>query len=59
VQPEDIQRIAKEFLKPDALSIVLVGDASVFESQLKALGFAEFERIPIGQLDLSTPTLRR
>jgi zinc protease len=59
VQPEDIQRIAKEFLKPDALSIVLVGDAAVFESQLKALGFAEFDRIPIGQLDLSSPTLRR
>ena len=55
----DIQRVAKEFVKPDQLSIVLVGDASVFASQLKAVGFPEFERIPIAELDLNSPTLRR
>jgi zinc protease len=55
----DIQRVAKGFLKPDQLSIVLVGDASVFAGQLKALGFGEYERIPIADLDLSSPTLRR
>ena len=55
----DIQRVAKDYLKPDQLSIVLVGDASVFASQIKALGFGEFERIPIADLDLSSPTLRR
>jgi zinc protease len=59
VTPADIQRVARQFLKPDQLSIVLVGDASAFAPQLKALGFAEFERIPIAQLDLSSPTLRR
>jgi zinc protease len=55
----DIQRVAKQFVKPDQLSIVLVGDASVFASQLKAVGFPEFERIPIAELDLNSPTLRR
>ena len=55
----DIQRVAKQFLKPEQLSIVLVGDASVFVDQLKSMGFAEFERIPIGELDLNSPTLRR
>jgi len=55
----DIQRVVREFLKPDQLSIVLVGDASVFAGQLKALGFGEFERIPIADLDLSSATLRR
>jgi zinc protease len=55
----DIQRVARNFLKPDALSIVLVGDASAFVDQLKALGFSEFERIPLAQLDLNSPTLRR
>jgi zinc protease len=59
VQPEDIQRAARQFLKPNALSIVLVGDASVFAEDLKKMGFGEFERIPIGQLDLNAPTLRR
>ena len=55
----DIQRVAKQFVKPDQLSIVLVGDASAFASQLKALGFPEFERIPLAELDLNSPTLRR
>jgi zinc protease len=59
VAAADIQRVAKQFLKPDRLSIVLVGDASVFGPQLQALGFGEYERIPIAQLDLNSPTLRR
>ena len=57
--PADIQRVAKQFLKPDKLSIVLVGDASVFADQLKENGFGEFERIPLSQLDISSPTLKR
>lgn len=59
VMTTDIQRVAKQFLKPDQLSIVLVGDASVFADQLKSIGFPEFERIPIGEFDLNSPTLRR
>jgi zinc protease len=59
VTPEDVQRVAKQILKLDELSIVLVGDASVFAPQLSGAGFPEFERIPIGELDLSSPTLRR
>jgi zinc protease len=57
--PADIQRVAKQFLKPDKLSIVLVGDASVFADQLKENGFGDFERIPLSQLDISSPTLKR
>jgi len=55
----DIQRVARQFLFPDRLSIVLVGDASTFAGQLKAMGFEQFERIPIAQLDLSAPNLRK
>jgi predicted Zn-dependent peptidase len=55
----DIQRVAKQFIKPDQLSIVLVGDASAFAGQLKSLGFPEYERIPVSELDLNSPTLRR
>lgn len=55
----DIQRVARQFLFPDRLSIVLVGDASAFVGQLKAMGFEQFERIPIAQLDLSAPNLRK
>jgi zinc protease len=55
----DITRVSREFLKPDQLSIVLVGDASAFADDLKALGFTDFERIPLAQLDLNSPTLKR
>lgn len=59
VTTADIQRVARQYLKPEQLSIVLVGDASAFADALKAVGFPEFERIPIGELDLSAPSLRR
>ena len=59
VLPEDIQRVAQQFLKPTQLSIVLVGDASVFAADLKANGFPEFERIPLSELDVNAPNLRK
>jgi zinc protease len=59
VSPADVQRVAKQFLKPEQLSIVLVGDANVFIEQLKGMGFSDFERIPLGELDLNSPSLRR
>ncbi len=59
VTVDDLQAAAKEFVKPDRLSIVLVGDASKFVGQLRAQGFNDFETIPIDQLDLTAPTLRK
>jgi zinc protease len=59
VTPEDIQRVAQQYLHPDRLSIVLVGDASVFGKQLPAVGFDQVERIAPGELDLGSPDLRR
>jgi zinc protease len=59
VTPEDIQRVAQQYLHPDRLSIVLVGDASVFAKQLAAVGFDQVERIGPGELDLGSPDLRR
>ena len=59
VTPDDIQRVAKTYLHPDQLSIVLVGDASRFERQLGGVGFSQYERIPVSELDLSSPALRR
>lgn len=59
IAPADIQRVAKQFLFPDRLSIVLVGDASSFVTQLKAAGIENFERIPASDLDLSAPNLRK
>ena len=59
VTPDDIQRVARAYLKPDRLSIVLVGDASKFISQLGSAGFPQFERVPISELDLSSADFRR
>ncbi len=59
VTPSDVQRVARQWVKPGRLSIVLVGDAARFVDQLRAVGFAEYERIPLSQLDLDSPTLWR
>lgn len=59
VTADQLQAVARKWLKSDRLSIVLVGDASKFVGQLRSLGFNEFERIPIDQLDLTTTSLRR
>lgn len=56
---DDIQRVAQQYLHPDRLAIVLVGDASVFAKELAGVGFDQVERIPIAELDLSAADLRR
>jgi zinc protease len=55
----DIQRVATKYLTPDRLSIVLVGDASTFVDQLRRVGFGQFERVSLPDLDLSRADFRR
>ncbi|HEX8027049.1 MAG TPA: pitrilysin family protein [Vicinamibacterales bacterium] len=52
VTPDEIQRVARWFIRPAQLSVVLVGDADKFVNDLKGVGFGTFERIPIERLDL-------
>lgn len=59
VTVEDVQRVARSYLHPDRLTIVLVGDASAFTKQLPGSGFDKFEVIPAADLDLASPDLRR
>jgi len=59
VRPDDIQRVAKQYVFPDRLSIVLVGNASAFVPQLQRVGFTDVEVIPIEELDLMSATLKR
>lgn len=59
ITPDDIQRVAREYLRPDRLSIVLVGDASVFAKQLAGAGFDRFEKIALSDLDLGSADLKR
>jgi zinc protease len=59
VTVDAIRRVAETYLKPDRLSIVLVGDASAFADGLRGLGFGKFERISLAELDLAAPDFRR
>jgi zinc protease len=59
VSPDDIQRVARFFLRPDRLSVVLVGDADQFVESLKGVGFGEFERIPIDKVDVLAADLKK
>jgi hypothetical protein len=59
VTPDDIQRVARQYVKPDRLSIVLVGNARAFASQLIEMGFNAYEVISVNQLDVMSPSLKR
>lgn len=59
VTPDDIQRVANAYVKPDRLSIVMVGNAAAFVPQLQRVGFSDIEVIPIEELDIMSATLRR
>jgi hypothetical protein len=59
VTVDDIQRVARAYLRPDRLSMVLVGDAKAFTSQLAGVGFGQFEAVELGDLDLTTANFKR
>ena len=59
VTPDDIERVARFYLRPDRLSIVLVGNASTFTSQLARVGFGTFELIEASNLDLTAVDFKR
>lgn len=59
ITPDDIQRVARLYLKPDRLSVVLVGNARAFTRQLAAAGFPKFEQIDLPDLDLTSVSFQR
>ena len=59
VDVDDIQRVARAYLHPNRLSIVLVGDAKTIIGQLKGAGFPEYELVRADELDLTAPDFRR
>ncbi len=59
VSADDIQRVARTYLHPDKLTIVLVGDAASFVKQLPGAGFDGYDVIPASELDLYAPDLHR
>jgi zinc protease len=59
VTVDDIQRVARDYLRPDRLSVVLVGNAAAFGSQLRGVGFGTYETVELGDLDLTSANFKR
>lgn len=59
ITPDDIQRVARKYLHPDRLSVVLVGNAAQFADQLKGVGFDDYELVNLSDLDLTAADFRR
>ena len=59
VTPDDIQRAARAHLRPDRLSMVLVGSAPFIVSQLERVGFRNGEVVSASELDVTTADLVR
>ena len=55
--PQDIWQATRRYLDPDQATIVLVGNASAFEKDMRRL--AATRVIPIDDLDLGSPNLER
>lgn len=58
VTVDDIERVARTYLRPDRLSVVLVGNAEAFASQLKGIGFTTYETIDMPSVDLTRADLK-
>ena len=59
ITPEDIQRVARQYIQPDRWSIVLVGDSKAFLPQLTSSGVTNYEVIPFDQLDVTSASLKK
>lgn len=59
VSPDDVQRVARSYLVPSRLSVVLVGDSTKFLADLKGVGFDSVEVVSLDELDLTTVDLKR
>ena len=59
VDVDDIARVARYYLQPDRLSIVLVGNAAAFRQQLQRAGFDKYEVIPLSDLDFTTADFKK
>jgi zinc protease len=57
VTPQQASDAARAHFDPATASIVVVGDAAVFEAKLRAK-YPRIERIAVDKLDLDSPTLR-
>jgi zinc protease len=58
VTVDDVGRVARVYLRPDRLSIVLVGNAPAFTPQLRRLGLGTIETVNMEDLDLTAANFK-
>ncbi|MFC3071174.1 M16 family metallopeptidase [Phenylobacterium soli] len=58
VTPQGVQGFAGKVLSPDGASVIVAGDAKAFAGPLRAK-LPDLEVIPVDQLDLGSPSLRK
>jgi zinc protease len=59
VTPDDVLRVARQYIQPDRLSIVMVGNAAALKDQLGRAGFGGYELIRLADLDLTAADLKK
>ena len=55
----DVARVTWDYIRPDRLSVVLVGNASAFVGGLRGVGFGRYEKITLEDLDLLAADFRK
>lgn len=59
VTPDDVLRVARTYIQPDRLSIVMVGNSAAFKDLLAKAGFGKYELIPLADLDLTAADFKK
>jgi len=59
IDVDDLESASIRYLRPDRLSVVLVGNAASFLDQLRGVGFGKNELVKLEELDLMAADFRR
>lgn len=59
VSVDDVARVAWKYVRPDRLTVVLVGNAAAFADQLRGVGFGKFDVIRLSELDVTAADFKR
>jgi len=59
ITADDISAVARQYVRPEQLSVVLVGNARAFTKDLGGVGFARFELVPLDNLYLGAADFTR
>lgn len=59
IDVDDLESASIRYLRPDRLSVVLVGNAAAFVDQLRGVGFGKYELVKLEELDVMAADFRQ